>query len=159
VSRTERADELRAGPLGVGVPAAAWLLVAASCLLALTGTGLHAAAVLRPRVVEVARLQALGMPRRDVVAALVAEHAVLTSLGVALGALLGALATWQLAPLMTVSDTGALPVPSPAPAWPWFPESVLVAGLVIGCAAVAVPVALVLARRADAAHLRLDGGA
>jgi len=152
-------DQLRDGPLRVGLLAAVALLVAAAGALALTGTALHTAAALSARAVETARLQGLGVPRRALAGALVAEHTAVTTLSVGLGVGVGALAAWLVAPLMTVTERGTTPVPGPLPHWPWPAESLLVAGLLVGCAAVAVPVAAVLGRRATATHLRLDGGA
>ena len=152
------AEQLRGGPLRVGLLAAVALLVAAAAALALTGTALHTAAALQARAVEVARLQGLGVPRRALAGALLLEHTAVTTLAVALGTGVGALAAWLVAPLMTVTEQGTTPVPGPLPHWPWPAESLLVAGLLVGCAAVAVPVAAALGRRATAAHLRLDGG-
>jgi len=155
VTRDGVAAQLRDGPLHVGLPAVLWLLTATAVGLALTGTALHTAAGLGSRSVEVARLQGMGVPRRVVAAAVLVEHALVTSVSVALGAVVGALATRELAPLMTVSETGRVPVPAPVAQWPWPAESVLVVGLLLGCAAVVVPVAAVLVRRAGSAHLRL----
>ena len=151
------ADQLRGGPLRVGLLAAVVLLVAAAGALALTGTALHTAAALEARAVEVARLQGLGVPRRAVAGALLVEHTAVTTLAIALGTGVGAVAARFVAPLLTVTEQGTAPVPGPLPHWPWPAESLLVVGLLVGCAAVAVPVAAALGRRATAAHLRLDG--
>ena len=152
------AAELRGGPLRVGLLAAVALLVGAAGALALTGTALHTAAALAARAVEVARLQGLGVPRRALAGALLVEHTAVTTLAIALGTGVGAVAAWLVAPLMTVTERGTAPVPEPLPHWPWPAESLLLAALLVGCAAVAVPIAVLLGRRATAAHLRLDGG-
>ncbi|GAB4081027.1 permease [Modestobacter muralis] len=159
VTRAGVAAQLRDGPLRVGLPVVLWLLTAAAVGLALTGTAVHVAAVLESRSVEVARLQGMGVPRRSVAAAVVLEHASVTSVAVLLGAVVGAVAGRVLAPLMTVSETGGVPVPAPVAQWPWPTESVLVAGLLLGCAAVVVPVAGTLVRRAATVHLRLGDAA
>jgi hypothetical protein len=155
VTRDGVAAQLRGGPLRVGLPAVLWLLTATAVGLALTGTALHTAAALESRSVEVARLQGLGVPRRALAAAVLVEHTLLTSVSVVLGALVGGLLTRQLAPSMTVSETGRVPVPAPVAQWPWPAETALVVGLLVGCAAVVVPVAGALVRRAGSAHLRL----
>lgn len=155
VTRQEVAAQLRDGPLRIGVPTALWLLAAAAVVLALTGTVVHTTAALDQRGLEVARLQGLGAPRRALARAVLAEHTVVSTVAVLLGAGVGALAVGRLAPLMTVSETGAVPVPPPAAQWPWPAEVLLVLGLLLGCAAVVVPVAGALVRRAGAAHLRL----
>ena len=155
VTRAAVAAQLRDGPLRVGLPAALWLLVAAAVVLALTGTVVHTVAALEARALEVARLQALGAPRRAVGRAVLVEHTVVTTVAVLLGAGVGALACRFLAPLMTVSDTGAVPVPAPVAQWPWPAEALLVGGLLAGCVALVVPLAGSLVRRAGAEHLRL----
>jgi len=156
VTRAELAQQLRTGPLRVGLPVALGLLVAAAVVLALSGTALHVLGALGARAVEVARLQGLGVPRRTVAAALAVQHGAVTSVAVLLGTGLGALAAGVVAPLLTVSPSGAVPVPEPLARWPWPAESLLVVGLLVGSAAVVVPVVVALVRRASAAHLRMD---
>jgi FtsX-like permease family len=107
------------------------------------------------RALEVARLRGLGMSRRGIWAALLGEHAaVLLPLLVA-GAVVGAVATWVVAPLLIRSDTGAAPVPPAVADWPWGAESVLFGLLVAGSGLAVAAVVTVQARRADAAHLRV----
>jgi len=149
--------ELRDGPLRVGLLATVALLVGGAGALALAGTALHVVAALQERSVEVARLQGLGVSRRALAGSLLLEHATVTAVAVALGGAVGALAAWLLAPLMTVSADGGRPVPDPLPRWPWPTEGLLLGGVLLGCAAVAVPVAAALGRRAVATHLRLGG--
>jgi predicted lysophospholipase L1 biosynthesis ABC-type transport system permease subunit len=158
-TRTAVTTQLRDGPLRVALPVVLWLLTAAAVALALTGTAVHVAAVLGARSVELARLQGMGVTRRSLAAAVLVEHTLVTTVAVGLGAVVGAAAGWYLAPLMTVSDTGAVPVPAPVARWPWPVESLLVGGLLLGCAAVVVPVAVTLVRRAGSAHLRLGDAA
>lgn len=156
VTRDAAAAALRGGPLRVGLPAALAVLVAAACMLALAGTALHTAAALDRRAVEVARLQGLGVARRHLVAALLLEHAVVNVLAVVAGAVVGGGTAWTVGPLLVVSDTGQGPVPAARAAWPWPVEGAVLAVLLLGCAAVVVPVAHALVRRATATHLRMD---
>jgi hypothetical protein len=71
------------------------------------------------------------------------------------GAVVGALATFLVAPPMIRSDTGAAPVPAVVAHWPWGREALLFAVLLAGCAVAVTVVAVAQARRADAATLRV----
>ncbi|MFC4110414.1 FtsX-like permease family protein [Micromonospora zhanjiangensis] len=142
------------GPLGAGLPAALRLLVAAAALLLLAGVALHVTCDLLIRGREVARLRALGMTRREVRAVLLGQHVGVLLPLLAAGAVVGALATRFVAPLLVRSDTGAAPVPPALPRWPWAVEAGLLAVLLVGSALAVVVGVTVRARRADAAHLR-----
>jgi predicted lysophospholipase L1 biosynthesis ABC-type transport system permease subunit len=147
---------LRDGPLGVPLRVALLLLACGAVVLALAGAAVHSAAAQGGRVVEVARLHALGVHRRALAGVLLLQHAVVTALSVAIGAALGALAAEQLAGRLVRSESGAAPVPGATVQWPWAAETAVVLVLLAGCALVAVPITVALVRRADAAHLRLD---
>ncbi|QXG77451.1 ABC transporter permease [Modestobacter sp. L9-4] len=150
------AVSLRDGPLGVPLRVALVLLICGAVVLALAGAALHSAAAQGGRVVEVARLHALGVRRRTLAAVLVLQHGVVTALSVVVGAALGALASVLVAGRLTRSETGTAPAPTALVQWPWPAETAVVALLVVGCAVVAVPVTVALVRRAGAVHLRLD---
>ncbi|WP_433303251.1 FtsX-like permease family protein [Actinoplanes sp. CA-030573] len=154
-TRTAETARLTGSPLRASLPAVLRVLVAAAVLLLLGGVVLHVACDVQLRALEVARLRGLGMSRRDIRAALLGEHAAVLLPLIVTGALVGALATAVVAPLLIRSDTGAAPVPPAAAAWPWLTEVALL-GLLIAAAALAVAaVVTVQARRADAAHLRV----
>ncbi|MEU8402188.1 FtsX-like permease family protein [Nonomuraea sp. NPDC048892] len=155
---TTRASEtarLTGGPLKAGLPAVLRLLVPAAVLLMLAGLVLHVTFDLRARAVEVARLRGLGMTRREIRTVLLGQHAGILLPLLAAGAVVGALATRVVAPLLVRSDTGAAPVPEVLPVWPWAAEVVLLIGLPAGCALAVSAVVVVQARRADAAYLRV----
>ncbi|MFI1991685.1 FtsX-like permease family protein [Actinoplanes sp. NPDC020271] len=155
---TTRAGETRrltSGPLNAGLPAVLRLLVPAAVLLLLAGVILHVTHDLRDRAVEVARLRGLGMTGREIRTTLLGQHgAILLPLLIA-GTLVGGLATVIVAPLLIRSETGATPVPSVLPSWPWPAELLLIALLVTGCTLAVGAVATVQARRAGAAQLRV----
>jgi FtsX-like permease family protein len=154
-TRVAETARLTGSPARASLPAVLRVLVAAAILLLLGGVVLHVACDVQLRALEVARLRGLGMSRRDIRAALLGEHAaVLLPLLVA-GAVIGALATWLVAPLLIRSDTGAAPVPRALAQWPWAAEGALLGLLVVGSALAVAAVVTVQARRADAAHLRV----
>lgn len=155
-TRTAVTHEAVDGPLRAAQRAAAALLVVAALALALTGTALHATTALEAHRLDVARLRGLGAPRRTVLASVLAEHGVLTAAPVLLGALLGALACWTLGPLLAVSAQGQPPVPTAVTTWPWPALAAVVVLLVLGCAAVVVPLASRAVRRSTVARLRAE---
>ncbi|MEO3796008.1 FtsX-like permease family protein [Nonomuraea sp. B10E15] len=157
-SVTTRASEtarLTGGPLQAGLPAVLRLLVPAAVLLMIAGIVLHVTFDLRARAVEVARLRGLGMTRREIRTVLLGQHVGILLPLLAAGAVIGALATRVVAPLLVRSDTGAAPVPEVLPVWPWAAEAALLAGLPAGCALAVSAVVAVQARLADAAYLRV----
>jgi hypothetical protein len=147
---------LRDGPLGVPLRVALLLLACGAVVLALAGAAVHSAAAQGGRVLEVARLHALGVPRRALGGVLLLQHGLVTTASVVVGAVLGASAAVQLAGRLVRSDSGTAPVPVARVQWPWPAEAGLLLVLLAGCAVVAVPVTLALVRRAGAAQLRLD---
>lgn len=154
-TRAEETTRLSAGPLRAGLPAALRLLVPAAALLLLAGVVLHVTCDLQIRALEVARLRGIGMARRDIRAVLLGQHAAVLLPLLAAGAIVGALATRLVAPLLVRADTGAAPVPSAAPLWPWAAETMLLLLLLAGCTLAVAAVVSVQVRRADAAHLRV----
>jgi len=158
-SRAEVAEDLRGGPLRVGVLAALGLLVVAAVALALVGTALHAAETAEDRGPEVARLLAVGAAPRAVAGTLLVQHVVVDVLAVAAGTAVGAVAVRALAPALTISATGGRPVPGALAVWSWPVAGGIATVLLAGSAAVVLPVVTGLVRRASAAHLRLgDAG-
>ncbi|MDA0637510.1 permease, partial [Nonomuraea sp. MCN248] len=154
-TRASEAARLTGGPLQAGLPAVLRLLVPAAVLLMLAGIVLHVTFDLRARAVEVARLRGLGMTRREIRAVLLGQHVGILLPLLAAGAVVGALATRAVAPLLVRSDTGAAPVPEVLPVWPWAAQAVLLAALTVACALAVSAVVVVQARLADAAHLRV----
>jgi len=154
-TRAEVADDLRAGPLRVGVLAALGLLVLAAVALALVGAALHAAETAEDRGPEVARLLAVGAAPRAVAGTHVLQHLVLDVLAVPAGTAAGAAVARALAPALTISATGGRPVPDALAVWSWPAAGAIAAVLLVGSAAVVLPVVTGLVRSASAAHLRL----
>jgi hypothetical protein len=154
--RTAVAHESTNGPLRAAQRAAAAILVIAALVLALVGTGLHTTTTLEAREIDVARLRGLGAQRRSVLRSVLAEQAVLIGLPVLAGALLGALACWAVGPLLAVSAQGLAPVPDVTVRWPLSAQLVTVVVLLLGCAALVVPLAAHAVRRATITRLRME---
>ncbi|GIF20368.1 hypothetical protein BJ973_001727 [Actinoplanes tereljensis] len=154
-TRTGETARLVGSPLRASLPAVLKVLVAAAVALLLGGVVLHVAYDVQLRALEVARLRGLGMSRRDIRAALLGEHAAVLVPLIVAGAVVGAIATWAVAPLLIRSDTGAAPMPPAAAHWPWGAFGVLAAVLIFGAGFAVAVVVTVQARRADAAHLRV----
>lgn len=154
--RTAVARESAEGPLRAAQRAAAALLVVAAVVLALVGIALHSTTALEARELDVARLRGLGAPRRTVLGSVLAEQAVLTGAPTVCGALLGALACWTVGPLLAVSAQGLPPVPAATVSWPWPALVATVLALLLGCAAIVVPLAARAVRRSTIARLRTD---
>lgn len=157
--RTAVARESADGPLRAAQRAAAALLVVAAVVLTFVGTALHTSTSLEAREVDVARLRGLGALRRSVLRSVLAEQAVLLGVPVLAGGLLGVLACWTIGPLLTVSAQGLRPVPAVAVSWPWQAQVATVLLLLLGCAAVVVPLAARAVRRSTIARLRMEPGA
>jgi hypothetical protein len=154
-TRTAETARLIGSPLRASLPAVLRGLVVAAVLLLLGGVVLHVACDVQLRAIEVARLRGLGMSRRDIRTALLGEHAAILLPLLVAGALVGAVATRVVAPLLIRSDTGAAPVPPALADWPWGAEALLLGLLIAGSGLAVAAVVTVQARRADAAHLRV----
>jgi predicted lysophospholipase L1 biosynthesis ABC-type transport system permease subunit len=156
---TDRAaveQESAEGPLRAAQRAAAALLVVAAVVLALVGTALHSTTALEARELDVARLRGLGASRRSVLTSVLAEQGVLTVAPMLLGGVLGAVACWTVGPLLAVSAEGLPPVPAAVVRWPWSALVATVLVLLVGFAAVVIPLAARAVRRSTAARLRMD---
>jgi heme exporter protein D len=154
-SRVAARQDATVGPLHIGIQAALWIVTIAAVGLAVAGLALSATVSVRTRRLELARLQAVGASRGSLVASVLAEYAVLGALGVAVGLGLGALLGHQIAPLITVSNTGAPPVPPVLVHWPWGTQAELLVLLVALVALTVTTTANALLRRASGELLRL----
>ena len=155
--RTVLAHQNADGPLRAAQRAAAALLVVAAIVLTFVGTALHTTTALEAREVDVARLRGLGALRRSVFRSVLAEQTALVGVPVLAGGLLGAFACWAVGPLLAVSAEGLAPVPAAAVSWPWQAQVATVVALLLGCAAVVVPLAARTVRRSTISKLRMEG--
>jgi hypothetical protein len=154
-TRTGLREQLVRSPLRISLPATLGVLVPAALLLVFAGTLLHVTSDVEGRALEVARLRGLGVSRRGVLLSLLAQHGLLLLLLVTTGALVGAVASALVGPLLVTSDLGGSPVPAVVVVWPWAALGIMLAVLVAGCTTAVTAVVAVQVRRADAAHLRV----
>ena len=154
VTRAGVTDDLARGPFAIIVPTVLSTLVVAAVVLLLAGVALVTGADLRRRATELARLRALGLPRRGAQRLLLAEHAAFLAPLMLLGICVGVAASWVLAPLMIRSDIGAAPVPAAVADWPWATAAVVLGGALLGSVLVTWVVAVRQVRASDRAGLR-----
>ena len=154
VTRAGVTDDLARGPFAIIVPTVLSTLVVAAVVLLLAGVALVTGADLRRRATELARLRALGLPRRGAQRLLLAEHAAFLAPLMLLGICVGLAASWVLAPLMIRSDIGAAPVPAAVADWPWATAAVVLGGALLGSVLVTWVVAVRQVRASDRAGLR-----
>ncbi|ADG73861.1 protein of unknown function DUF214 [Cellulomonas flavigena DSM 20109] len=150
----ERHDALT-GPVRVAVPTAVSLVAVSAVLLVLVGTGAVAAASLRSRRLELARLQALGASRAGLVGGLLAETTLLVTVGALAGLAAGYGLAAAVAPLLTMSPDGRTPAPEPWLVWGWGTQSLRTLGVVAAACAVTALVAVLGVRRTSGAALRM----
>lgn len=154
-TRSERRHDALTGPVRVAVPAAVSLVAASAALLVLVGTGAVAAASLRARRLELARLQALGASRPGLVGGLVAESTLLVVVGAGTGLLAGYGLAAAVAPLLTMSPDGRTPAPEPWLVWDGGAQTLRTVLVVAAACAVVALVASAGVRRTSGAALRM----
>ncbi len=154
-TRLGTAEWYRTSPLRVALRAAVGVLVLASLVLAVAGTAAHAAAVAQSRSTEFARLRGAGVGRRALFGTALLQHLFVTGATVVVGAAVGALATWGIAPLLVVAEGGLRAVPSAIVSVSWEPLVGVLAVLFVGGFAVGLPAARALVWRSTALGLRM----
>ncbi|TCR17135.1 FtsX-like permease family protein [Streptomyces sp. BK205] len=154
VVRDEIAGQLRDDPFGAGPEAAFTVAAGVAAALAAVGFAVSAAGSLRERGAEFAVLRALGSPRRRLARAVALEQSVLVLLALLAGALLGAVLTRAVIPLIVLTDQATRPVPTVLVQLPLGRAAVLVAAVAL--APLLVTAALSL-RRTDPARALREG--
>jgi ABC-type antimicrobial peptide transport system permease subunit len=109
----------------------------------------------RTRRLELARLQAVGVPRGGLVRSVLLEYAMLGVLGLVAGLALGTFLGARIAPLVTVSSSGEPPVPGVVIHWSWPAQATLLGLLVVLVAVVIAVTTNAALRRASGELLRL----
>jgi hypothetical protein len=147
--------ERRGDPIAVGLVAALTLGALAAAALAVLGTVTTAVVGVRERAAEFALLQAVGTSLRQLRWWLAAEIALVVTVGLVAGGLLGAVLVWAVLPTIALAADGSLAVPAPVVVVPL--QQLVVAAVVVVGAFTLVPVVLtrVVARAHVAEVLRL----
>ena len=149
-------ERLQQSPLRVATQAALWVAIAASTLLAAVGFGVHSAAGLRSRRLELAQLRAIGYSRRRLVGLVGTESLLMCVLGAAFGVTIGVLLALLVGPLVAVSPTGAPTVPSVVVEVP-APGIALLLVEVVAVLAAVVTIVASTQRFTEPAHLLREG--
>lgn len=154
-TRAAARHEALTGPVRVAVPTAVSLVAGSAVLLVLVGTGAVAAASVRARRLELARLQALGASRGGLVGGVLAETALLVTVGAVAGLAAGYGLAAAVAPLLTLSPDGRTPSPAPWLVWGWGTQTLRTLGVVAAACGVTAVVAALGVRRTSGAALRM----
>ncbi|MEV5544591.1 ABC transporter permease [Streptomyces sp. NPDC052309] len=156
VVRDEVAGQLRDDPFGAGPEAAFAAAAGVAAALAAVGFAVSAAGSLRERGAEFAVLRALGAPRGRLARTVAVEQGVLVGLALGVGAVLGAVLTRAVVPLIVLTPQATRPVPAVLVELPAARIAVLLAAVALTPLLVTAALAL---RRADPAQaLREQGG-
>ena len=125
-SRTAIAASFTGDPFGVDVRLALAAIALAAVILAIAGFAVAAAAA-RERRPELALLDALGMPRRQLTRMLRTEQALLAVPSAVVGLALGALLAHLIVPALTLTPTGGAPAIPVVVQVPWLIAGALAA--------------------------------
>ncbi|MFI6860811.1 ABC transporter permease [Streptomyces sp. NPDC050421] len=153
--RDEVAEDLISDPLGAGPQSALLAVAVVAAALAAVGFAVAAAGSRRERSAEFAVLRALGTPRRQLARMTAAEQGVLIAIALLVGALLGALLTRAVVPLIVLTGQASQPVPPVLVQLPAGQVALLLAGV---AALPLISIAVLARRRTDPAiSLRTQG--
>ncbi|MFF3565041.1 FtsX-like permease family protein [Streptomyces sp. NPDC002574] len=112
LARDEERAELQSDPLGAGPLSALPAAVVTAAVLAAVGFAVAAAGAMRERAEETAILVALGASRRSLARVVAVEQGLLVVVAVAVGAVLGAVLTRLVVPLIVLTSGADSPVPA-----------------------------------------------
>jgi hypothetical protein len=119
VGREELTRSLTSDPVPLGLIGILGLGSVAAMVFAAIGFLVTSTVSASERLGEFALLRALGLSRRQLSWWLSIESIFLLVVGLAAGAVLGAILAWLVLPFTTLTATGAAPVPAPVIVTPW----------------------------------------
>lgn len=154
VSASEYANSLRDGPLRVSLKFAWAFAVAAAVSLAIAGSAAHAAGAALERASSIAKLRAVGVPRRAALASHLVQQAMVAFTSVAVGVGVGVALAWLIAPLLVGAPGGQQAVPGVVMVWSVVVTAAAAAAIAVGAFAVGIPAALAVVKRSTVAALR-----
>lgn len=151
----ERARELATDPVALGIIGALAIGTVAAGLFAIVGFIVSAAVSARERVTEFALLRALGLSPSQLAGWLSLENAVLASVSLVAGTLLGLLLAWVVLPFVTVTQGASTPYPPVALDVPWSLIAILELTAIVALATTVVVLAVIVRRMGLASALRM----
>ena len=113
IGRASLTRSLASDPISLGIIGALGLGALAALAFASIGFIVSATVSTSERVTEFAILRALGLSARELSAWVSLENAFLLVFGLVAGSFLGILLAWLVLPFATLTETGAVAVPSP----------------------------------------------
>ncbi len=119
IGREELTRSLTTDPVPLGLIGILGLGSVAAMIFAAIGFLVTSTVSASERLSEFALLRALGLSTRQLTWWLSIESIFLLVVGLAAGALLGAILAWLVLPFTTLTRTGAAPVPAPVVVMPW----------------------------------------
>lgn len=155
VSTDDRHRLLSTDPVALGIIGALAIGFVAAALFAVVGFMVSAAVSARERVAEFALLRALGLSPVQLSVWLSLENAVLASVSLVTGSLLGLLISWVVLPFITVTQGAQTPFPPIDIAVPWGVIGILEIASIVALAGTVIALAWMLRRTAVASILRI----
>jgi hypothetical protein len=155
VTADERARALATDPVALGIIGALAIGFVAAALFAVVGFVVSAAVSARERIGEFALLRALGLSAGQLSGWLSLENAVLATVSLAAGTVIGLAMAWVVLPFVTVTQSGAAPFPPVTLAVPWPAIAILEAVALVALVTTIAVIAWVLRRIGLASVLRI----
>ena len=110
---SDQAAVLVSDPMALSVIAALSMGFVAALVFAIIGFTVNIIVLARERQTEFTLLRALGLSIRQLRSWLGLEQAAVVFSGLALGTFIGAVLSWMILPLISVTQAGVVPVPAP----------------------------------------------
>jgi hypothetical protein len=155
ISEDDRSRSLTTDPVALGIIGALAIGFVAAALFAIVGFIVSAAVSARERVTEFALLRALGLSSGQLSLWLSLENAVLASVSLLAGTVLGLLIVWVVLPFITVTQGAATPYPPVLIEVPWPVITVLLAAGALALGATVLGLAWLLPRIGLASVMRI----
>ncbi|MGZ9160304.1 MAG: FtsX-like permease family protein [Candidatus Limnocylindrales bacterium] len=150
----DRARDLAADPVALGVIGVLSIGVAAAALFAIVGFIASAAVAARERITEFALLRALGLSSGQLSGWLSLENATLALISLVAGTGLGLLVAWVALPFVTVTQDASAPYPPVEVSVPWATIALLEAAGVVALTVAVIGLSRLLRRVGLASALR-----
>jgi ABC-type lipoprotein release transport system permease subunit len=151
-----RGRSLATDPVALGTIGALAIGFVAAAAFAVVGFIVSASVSARERIAEFALLRALGLSSGQLSVWLSMENALLASISLLAGIVLGLVVSWVVLPFITVTAGAATPYPPVEVVVPWTAIGVLAAGGILALGATVIALAWLLPRIGLASVLRMS---